>query len=624
MKRSFLLATVILLICAPAVLAVSYVTLPTDRDLVDQSQAIFIGVVEGSYVEVADGSGFETFYEFRVQKSLKGGLAANRIVRVASPGGDKGQFGSRTPGAAHFTSGERALVFLTGSDAKWTVTHMALGSFRFGTARDGKRLLVRDLSEVEAFDDGTRREKLRSEQGFLKFISDVTVGAPDVKEDYLVAGELSAETRGSLRPTVTSLADPKRYTQMSADSLPTPAGTYGVRWTPSVIAAGLAFHKQNAAHLSGAGDNGVSVIQTALASWTDDALSAVTLNYGGTTTQLPLATSGGNPAYNGFADGVNVIAYNAAIASAGVCNIVFFLGDAGGGYRQIIDADIRISSSVTNASLGLPSIMTHELGHAIGFRHSNASPLSPNDSATTCALPDDCVSNTNGAIMLWVVTNAGNGYTLQPWDQNAIRSVYPGAAPTFNPPTNVVASATGATTVQVSWTAASGTPPGRYNVYRTANVSTPFGIVGNTTFTTFSDTTASADTSYLYMVRSADAGGGNESANSNSDLATTVIFTNPITAGVSTVMAVDATQLRTAIDKVRALGNIGPASYAADPTITAGVTTIMAAHVTDMRTFLNAGRTSVGMPTISFTNTLTPGSTPISAIDFNELRAGVQ
>jgi hypothetical protein len=129
----------------------------------------------------------------------------------------------------------------------------------------------------------------------------------------------------------------------------------------------------------------------------------------------------------------------------------------------------------------------------------------------------------------------------------------------------------------------------------------------------------------MYKVRSADAGGGNESGDSNLDLATTVMFTNPtLTAGVSVITAVDTTELRLAIDKVRALGNTGAAFYSTDGTITPGVTTVKAQNVNDMRTFLNVGRTNAGVSTITFTNTLTPGSTVIKALDFNELRAGVQ
>lgn len=217
---------------------------------------------------------------------------------------------------------------------------------------------------------------------------------------------------------------------------------------------------------------------------------------------------------------------------------------------------------------------------------------------------------------------------LQAWDQHAASLNYP--VPTYNPPTNVVATATTTTNVHITWTAPSGTAPVKYNIYRITNAaappSTPTATV--TAPTTSYDDTVAANASYLYRIRSADSGGGNESTNSaetNVDFATTISFTNlPATAGVTTVMKTDIDQLRQAIDKVRALGNTGAAFYSTDGTITAGVTTIKAQHVNDMRTFLNVGRNNAGVASYTFTNSLTAGVSTIMALDFNEIRTATR
>ena len=62
-----------------------------------------------------------------------------------------------------------------------------------------------------------------------------------------------------------------------------------------------------------------------------------------------------------------------------------------------------------------------------------------------------------------------------------------------------------------------------------------------------------------------------------------------------------------------------------DATITAGVTIIKAAHVTELRTALNAARSTLSLPAISYSRpTLTTGVTVIFAADISELRNGTQ
>ena len=190
----------------------------------------------------------------------------------------------------------------------------------------------------------------------------------------------------------------------------------------------------------------------------------------------------------------------------------------------------------------------------------------------------------------------------------------------FNPPTNVEAHVTSATTALVSWTAATGTAPGRYNVYRSAGPDyTAYSQVGNTTSTSYSDA-VSTGKAYLYKVRSADAAGNNESSDSNRDLATIIIYTNPtLTAGVSTVNAVDMIELRTAVDAVRTLYNIGAGAYGF-ATITAGTSTVYAEDMQELRVNLNTPITGMGFAAPTYTNTISPGTSIIRALDFTEAR----
>jgi len=196
---------------------------------------------------------------------------------------------------------------------------------------------------------------------------------------------------------------------------------------------------------------------------------------------------------------------------------------------------------------------------------------------------------------------------------------------TYNPPTGVTASAQSSTSVLVSWTLPGGTAPVQYDVYRSADGVnyTQIGSIAHPN-TTYTDNTATANTAYLYKARSAGSGGTNESADSNRDLATTVVFTDPTLVSATTqVKTVHITQLRTAVNAVRALTPLGAGTYT-DPTLTSGTTHIKRLHVIDLRTALDAARSNLSLTAISYAESLTAGVTTIKKSHINELRAGVQ
>ena len=198
------------------------------------------------------------------------------------------------------------------------------------------------------------------------------------------------------------------------------------------------------------------------------------------------------------------------------------------------------------------------------------------------------------------------------------------------PPTNVVATATGTNSVQITWAAAAGAAT--YEVSRTTNTST-FNVVSCTptpqpATSPCVDNTAVAGTAYIYKVKAVDPS-ANKSVFSNGDLATTVIFADdPLVQFTTTIQAVHVTQLRTAIDAVRKLANGGVANnfvYPTDPTITA-TTTVKRLHIIEMRSAINAPRTTMGLSVpVEITDTsITQFGTLIKALHFTELRNGVK
>ncbi len=231
-------------------------------------------------------------------------------------------------------------------------------------------------------------------------------------------------------------------------------------------------------------------------------------------------------------------------------------------------------------------------------------------SSTTTSSITYTPSQTNVTLTVTIITSRGCGIT-------ASKSILTSCVAVL-PPTGVTATATSTSNVNVVWNASVGATS--YNVYRSSNGST-YTLAGSSGTTAFNDGGRSANTSYLYRVRAVNGG---ESADSDKDLATTVIFTDdPLIVGTTTVQAVHLTQLRTAVNAVRALASLGAGSYT-DPTITATVTPIKAVHITDLRTALDAARSNLTLSALSYGESIVGGSTTIKASHFTELRNGVK
>jgi len=187
-----------------------------------------------------------------------------------------------------------------------------------------------------------------------------------------------------------------------------------------------------------------------------------------------------------------------------------------------------------------------------------------------------------------------------------------------DPPTNVIATATSATSVSVTWTRAEGAT--HHQVLRKA-AGGSFVALATVAGTSYTDATATANKAYLYAVRATAPIASGQSA---SDLATTVVWTDPsLVAGITPARAVHLTQLRTAVNAVRTLAAL-PAAVLTDPVITPGVTPIKAVHITQLRTALNQARSTLLLAPWTYTGTITPLVSSVRACDVTDLRNGVR
>ena len=604
--------------------------MPPDETLVRQAAAVVVASALSTYAEQAGDDSIVTVTVLSVEDVLKGEVGADTI-EVRAPGGVLGDRALIVPGAPRFLEGERYLLFLARNGSNWHVLDLGLGKFSFAFDLGGEEVLVRDLDDSGAWNaDGSAYiETRRSAPLFRLFVRRIASGGPVRDREYLVPtrpllGQQSREdiaTRaGGVRPLIpVSHATSNSYTVVVS-------GTTGVRW--NVFPAPVNFFSVGT--VPGAPNGGVTAINAAFSSWNGDPNSNVNLVYAG-------PDPGGHNGGVSRADGANTIAFERDLSAQGIspftCSGNSFSGTLGLGgitafapaqhthpngelFYTAAEGDVEMNRGIANCTVlftsgDFNSAVTHEVGHTLGFRHSDQN-RAHNGSCTS----DPALECSTSAIMRSAIPNGLNA-ALQTWDRNAVSSVYPGGgevAPAE--PTGVVATATAGNRVTVTWNAVPGATG--YEVYRRSS-GTNYILVDRTTTNSLIDTTVTPAASYLYKVYATNAAG--TSPDSNPDLATTVIFTDdPIIPGVMTVQAIHLSELRVAVNALRALASLSPAQFT-DPA-SRGVV-IKAVHITELRTALNAARSALGLLVSSYTDPTLTGVV-IKGIHWVEIRNGVK
>ena len=139
--------------------------------------------------------------------------------------------------------------------------------------------------------------------------------------------------------------------------------------------------------------------------------------------------------------------------------------------------------------------------------------------------------------------------------------------------------------------------------------------------TSLTDTGLAPNTTYVYMVEAID-GSNNPSSPSNFDIATTIMFSDdPLVPGSTVIKSDHFTQLRTAIDAVRAAKGAGAATYT---NVIAPGGLIRLIDMTEMRSFLDAARSALSLPAIDYTDPMLVVGDTVKAPHIEELRTGVK
>ncbi len=418
-------SVVVLIFLAPALFATSFVV-PSDRDLIRRAGAIVIATPLASYTQINDEGGIETVTPIRVEDVLKG-AGIGESLTVIEPGGEYEGRATVIPGVPRFTTSERTLLFLvrTGRD-RWAVTELALGKFTF----HGDDLL-RDTSDIAGWEpDLTPHvEHARNAARFLSFIRIESRGGT-AKEDYVAPNTPPAKERPK---TTTSFQPVPMVAPFTATSYTMfISGTRGGRWAafPVTFFSGTTQEP-------GAPGGGSTAITAAFNSWNNDCLSNVNYVYGGT-------DNGTHTQGLHASDGANTILFERDLSSFGVspftCSANGYSGTLGIGgitlasgtntvgsetFATTQEGDVEMNRGIANCALlfnngDWNSALTHEVGHTLGFRHSDQT----RDSSAACT-NDPSLECSQQAIMKSFISTGLNA-ALQVYDQHAVQAVYPG------------------------------------------------------------------------------------------------------------------------------------------------------------------------------------------------------
>ena len=275
--------------------------------------------------------------------------------------------------------------------------------------------------------------------------------------------------------------------------------------------------------------------------------------------------------------------------------------------NQLIDHYVVTADTTQYATA--PFTTTVAAQDLLNITANDSSTVVTMSSSTGNVLFDSNGPLTNGVRTITTTDNVVETVTLTATDANgktgtsSAITIHP-----FNPPTNLLATASSTTQVALSWTATAGATS--YEIWRNNALLTTVAA------TSYDDTAVSPNTSYVYKVKGVRNGA--TTGFSNVDATTTIVFSDPVLNNTVKVKAVHLTQLRTAVNAMRAAAGLSAATFT-DPTITAQSTIVKAVHITQLRTALDQARTALGLPALTYTNPLTI----IKAAHFLELRAGV-